>query len=199
MGEGFVNRKTYVDLVKVFAILGVIYNHIPGAFCSFQNNSNLILNVIQIFLSILCKAGVPLFLMCSGALLLEKQRSVSSLMKRIIKYIAILIGFTLLYYLMLCIVENSTFDLRWILPYMYSNRTFGYSGAYWFLYAYIGFLVISPMLCAIVNHLSDELLLYFNLLLFLFTSRYLCLKGYFRWGRWRLIYPYFTVNFAFIR
>ena len=55
---------------------------------------------VSFFLSLVCKAAVPLFYMVSGALLLGKNESFGELArKRILRIVAVIVIFSLLYYL----------------------------------------------------------------------------------------------------
>ena len=83
-------RKYYLELLRVIAILLVMYNHSP-AFMSFQNQSGVEYG-ISVFLSMLCKAAAPVFFMISGALLLGKDESIGTVFrKRVLKIFLALI------------------------------------------------------------------------------------------------------------
>lgn len=74
-------RKDYLELLRVIAIFLVMYNHSP-AFMSFQNQSGVEYGV-SVFLSMLCKAAVPMFFMISGTLLLGKMRALARFLKSV--------------------------------------------------------------------------------------------------------------------
>ena len=155
-------RKYYIDIIKAFAIFMVIYNHTgDSGFLAYQQEGPMFVQMVQMIPSIVCKAAVPLFYMCTGALLLGKEESLKELWKnRILKYILILVGFSLVYYVFLSLRNQTPMDFLWILRTIYATTTFSYSGAYWFLYSYIGFLTMLPFLRNIAKGLNREQVLY---------------------------------------
>ena len=94
-------RKIHIDFIKILAILLVIFIHTGNeGFLAYQKQSNLFIQIFQLFLTSFCKIAVPLYFMCSGALLLGKEESIQKLWKkRVLKYIIITIVFTLFYYI----------------------------------------------------------------------------------------------------
>lgn len=156
------NRKCHIDMIKIFAVFMVIFNHSGEmGFLAYQSSVNVLEQIFQMIPAIACKTAVPLFYMCSGALLLSKEESLEKLWKkRVIKYILITIVFSILYYVFLSLRNHTPMNFGWILKTIYGTTTFSYSGAYWFLYSYIGFLIMLPLLRAIARSLNKELILY---------------------------------------
>lgn len=156
------NRKYHIDMIKIFAIFMVVFNHSGDmGFLAYQSSTNVLVQICQMIPAIVCKTAVPLFYMCTGALLLGKDESLKQLWKkRVVKYIFIMIGFTVLYYIFLSLRNQTPMDLGWILKTIYGSTTFSYSGAYWFLYSYVGFLIMLPLLRIIAKSLNKELVLY---------------------------------------
>ena len=155
-------RKYYIDMIKIVATFMVIFNHSgDSGFLAYQGSTNVFVQIFQMVPSILCKTAVPLFYMCSGALLLGKEESLKRLWKkRVLRYIGIILGFSIAYYIYLSLRNHTPMDFGWILKTIYGTTTFSYSGAYWFLYSYVGFLVMLPLLRAIARNLNKELILY---------------------------------------
>lgn len=155
-------RKYHIDLIKIFAIFMVIYNHTgDSGFLAYQQEGSVLVQMLQMIPSIVCKTAVPLFYMCTGALLLAKEEHIHNLLKkRVLKYILVLIGFTLAYYIFLSVKNQTPINLVWIFKTMYGTTTFSYSGAYWFLYSYIGFLIMLPFLRNIAKNLDKEQMIY---------------------------------------
>ncbi len=66
------SRAKDIDLIKAIAIICVVFIHVGGIFYAFPVNSfewN-----VTLFYGSIVRAGVPLFLMCSGALLLNPEK-----------------------------------------------------------------------------------------------------------------------------
>lgn len=156
-------RKTHIDIIKIIACIFVVFNHtMAEGFLSYQAESTFsFVQIVKCTVSSVCKLAVPLFFMCSGILLLGKNESPARLwVKRVLKYILITIGFTLLYYVYISRINGSPMSLNWILNYMYSNVDFSYSGSYWFLYSYIAFLILLPVFRIIAQNITKQIITY---------------------------------------
>ena len=86
-------RILYLDIIKVLALFFVIFNHCDDILIS----SYMHIRIIHNSLFYLSKSAVPLFLMVSGALLIDKNDSISKLLKRIIRVLIPLIIITIIW------------------------------------------------------------------------------------------------------
>lgn len=157
-------RKTYLDIIKIVAIILVIFNHTQAeGFLAYQSQENMLFQALELLITCFSKVAVPLFFMCSGATLLGREESLKDIWKhRVLRMVLALAIFTFAYYVFLSVRDHSPIDLLWIFITCYSSTTFSFCGAYWFLYAYIGFLIMLPLLRLIAKGLNKEL---FNYLL----------------------------------
>ena len=73
-------KKYYLEAVRITAVLLVMYNH-SAPFMSFATQHG-VQYAVSFFLSLVCKAAVPLFYMVSGALLLGKMKALGNLRGR---------------------------------------------------------------------------------------------------------------------
>lgn len=133
------NRKCYIDLLKVIAILMVLYNHRGGYYWGPNVGSPItVFTITKLALAMLCKAGAPLFFIASGILLLGKDESFVYILKYRVSRICIAM-------LVLSIVN------------MYKDVSFyGFYKCFfvdlnWYLYAYILFLLMLPFLRNLVK------------------------------------------------
>ncbi len=147
-------RKFFLDLIRIFAILGVIYNHstawelyqVPGT----------IHESFGYALTCLARIAVPLFFMVSGVTLLEKEESIKILYrKRVSRMVLCTVLISIAYYLWALIRK----EIELISPLLFAKETI--AGPYiiplWFLYAYIGFLMILPALRLIAKNMTAEI------------------------------------------
>lgn len=149
-------RKYYLEALRVIAILLVMYNHSP-AFMSFQDQTKAEYGV-SLFLSMICKAAVPIFFMISGTLLLGKDESLGTIFKkRIVKIFLVLVLFSFLYFIKLVLKGEISFSVFAFFNIILQQPIFL---PYWYLYSYIAFLVILPLLRPIAKHMTKELTLY---------------------------------------
>lgn len=156
-------RKTYLDLLRIIAILLVLFNHMPGCieyYC--HSGYKYVLYVIP---SILTRINVPLFWMISGALLLRKTEKISYVFYHRVSRIALAIFLSggILY-----ILENlNAYSLTDFIQKILTN---GIEESYWFLYTYLGVLLLLPYLQAIAQKFSQKDFIYFFILHVVFCS-----------------------------
>lgn len=72
------NRIVYLDIIKILAIILVIFNHTHW----YIRNDSFFVGTVHYFLFCLCKVAVPLFIMVSGALLLERKNSYNDIFRK---------------------------------------------------------------------------------------------------------------------
>ncbi len=155
MPQGNSKKKIlYLEVVRIFALFCIMFNHTgPRGDCSFAYTDSRINFFLSLVCAILCKVGVPLFWMISGALLLGRQEPFQTVYKRRIPRIAgALVLFSLIRYLYECFwIHSYSFSVRGFLRMLVTNTLFT---PYWFLYAYLGVLFILPFVRKMVQHLT---------------------------------------------
>ena len=99
------NKRISIEILRIIAICMVIFNHTgENGFEMFRTAYGTPLWYLVILLDIISKAGVPLFFMISGVLLLDKEETLKELfIKRILRYGVIIILFSFIYYVRLYI------------------------------------------------------------------------------------------------
>lgn len=155
------NRKLHLELLRFISILFVIFNHTGlHGYLYFTTVPGSALYPLFFFLSMLCKLAVPLFWMVSGALLIDRTETLRELyLHRVLRMALVLLLFSFLYYL------NSArfnpgfrFSPVYFLTQVYSTK---YAPAFWFLYAYLGMLIILPLIRAMAKNLTNREFMYF--------------------------------------
>lgn len=96
-------RKTYLDLMRIIAILCVIYNHTgERGYNLYVFNDSGVKHVFYVGIAAFVAVAVPIFFMISGALLLPKEESLSDLFRRrICRIITVIVLFSILQYFIL--------------------------------------------------------------------------------------------------
>lgn len=183
-------HKYHYDLMRILAIFFVIWNHtaLTGFAHYTDQHPGSLRYWVFLVLSIFCTFAVPLFFMISGALVLPKATARDVWTKRIPKMALILVGFSLAYHVLAAmqgdITKYATLDtgLSQAMDDLPGGSTIAdaqellnvpgaglfvtvlYSGAwnfsFWFLYAYIAFLISAPLLRTFAEHLSNRQYLY---------------------------------------
>ena len=119
-------RSGYIDALRIAAIVCVLFNH--------QSIYYEVNDPVLCAFSILTKIGPPMFFMISGALLLGKEESFAHILKHRISRILIVM------------LARSVLVLLLMPQYRSHPLQVFISGNIWFLYAYLGFLLMLPFL-----------------------------------------------------
>ncbi len=153
------NPKTYLDVIKLLAILLVVFNH------SGNTGYKMYLDVeagparmMMLTFSALVKIAVPLFFMASGALLLGREEPWKKVFfGRAAKFAAILAAATFFFYAD-GLEPGQPIRLGEYFIHLYRGDL---TGHLWFLYSYLCFLIMLPFLRKLAGtmQLRDFLLL----------------------------------------
>lgn len=96
-GQADAGRTVYFDILRVIAFAMVVVNHTAGKVFKPISPSPTWFASLALFMA--SKPAVPIFLMISGALLLPKQDSYKKTARRCGRIAAVLLIFSLFYYL----------------------------------------------------------------------------------------------------
>lgn len=145
-------KKIHIELLRVLAIIFVIFNHLDCYYVYFTNTDNFFTYWFSLIGSIVCRINVPLFFLISGALLLNKEESIEENLKRIQHFAKVLLIFSLIQY-----IFDGIRGKGQLLPKDFIVRLFSgdISETYWFLYTYIGILFIIPIIRKLIGSIND--------------------------------------------
>lgn len=151
------NKRAYFECMRILACGLVIFNHV-GGYGLYMISSGW-KQIFYMCLTMITRINVPIFFMISGALLLSKKDSVQNVWKkRIPKIVEVLLlfdGIILIVYKLLAIRNHNEYEIsieKYIMGFL-KNELDG-TGAYWYMYAYVGFLVMLPFLQRVAKELS---------------------------------------------
>ena len=140
---GHSERNISFDLIRILAIFLVMYNH-RETYIFYHHVPHMGLRyILSMCGAAFCKCGPPLFFMVSGALILHKKESFRRIFRH--RILRILIVMVILSILIVALIPDSDSFLK----------TF-FSGLNWYLYAYIGYLLMLPFLRILVNHMTRK-------------------------------------------
>lgn len=160
----------HIELLRCIACFFVIFNHTAYAIRNIAPNDLTKSRIITLLFYFLCKAAVPIFLLITGANLLNKKDSPQKIVKRIAKILLLIFIGSLPY----CLIgETNLFSFE------YWNGLYhgDYNAAIWYLYLYIGILLMLPILQSI--HLTGKQHLYLLALYLLGPGLFPLLNVYF--------------------
>ena len=143
----------HLDILRVFAIYLVVFNHTgERGYMLFTGEMESFWYFPHMMFSVFCKVAVPIFFMISGALLLPKHESLKQLLlKRVLRMITVLIFISIPYYFWLHRVPGN--GISAFFTFIYENNA---TSALWYLYSYIGFLLILPFLRSLVKNIKQN-------------------------------------------
>lgn len=169
VGRSNNGKRISLELIRIIAIALVIFNH-TGAygFEIFMKTDSFLLRGLSVFLDLFCKAGVPLFFMISGATLLSKDEEIKDIfVKRVLKIGVVLLVFSFIYYLRLYLQHPEYgFSIGYFIKYIYAHPIVT---PFWFLYLYIGFLLMLPFIRAIARNIDEKTYKYLIVLTVVFS------------------------------
>lgn len=152
---GNADRRLYLDFVKILAILFVVFNHTNmRGFLLFAQNRESVLYPFYLCNAVVTKIAVPLFFMCSGALLLGKQESYRTVLrKRFLRFFTILIVCSILMYFYDRMRSGKT-----LLASEFAEKLWigGVSGPYWYLYRFLAYILMLPLMRKIANGITKS-------------------------------------------
>ncbi len=145
LAESRPRKKIYLEWLRIIAMLLVIYNHSGlRGFNLYTVTDKASSFWLSITMHSICKTAVPIFLMISGVTLLGKEESYKALFqKRILKYIFVIFLFgTLQYFRYFRTGKVALTFSAWFT----SVFTYPVLDIYWFLFTYLSFLLLLPIL-----------------------------------------------------
>lgn len=111
------------------------------------------------------KIAVPIFLMISGFTLLSKTDDIKKTFSRVLRIGLSLVVFSFVYEVYRYVSgQQDSLSIKRFLLFIYEQHT---TTAFWYLYAYLGLLVMLPFLQKLAHAMSkQDFLLYFAIMLF---------------------------------
>lgn len=146
------HRIASYDVMRIIAILLVLYNHLPGYRVGYLSPAGPLDG--SLLACVLTRIGVPLFAMVSGALLLGRNETYGELWRRrISRMLMVVVVFEGLLYVEFHLTRPYPISLGDFLTGMLGGTLRGMT-SYWFLYAYLGFLLMLPFLRRVAQALT---------------------------------------------
>lgn len=156
------NRRVHIELLRVFAIFFVVLNHTPAYAMPFHTGDCSAVTFVMLVISAFIKVAVPIFFMITGALLIPKEESITTLLrKRVLRFcilILLFIGLQYGYYQTVKADDDPLIGVTVFLRDLYCGGTTHsyvlHAAAVWFLYAYLGLLLVMPFLRLLAQRIT---------------------------------------------
>lgn len=155
-------RNITLDIARVLAVLAVVMIHTSASFVTSYGQETVEFSVGNVFDSV-ARVGVPLFIMISGALMLDENRTVTvgSILRKNVKGVLLLLAFwTIVYAVVYKIVipmrDGTAISVRAFLEAVLLGHFH-----MWYLYMIVGLYLATPFLRAFVKKDNQQLVLLF--------------------------------------
>lgn len=148
-------RIVYLEVCRIIAVFCIMYQHTGGRGAeAWKYTESTLVYVTSMISKIISNIGVPLFWMVSGALLLSKKESWKKVYgKRIPRFASVLLLFSVIRYSYMCVVNSSDGHVGEFVWRFYTQNIFL---PYWFLYEYLGILLVLPFLRKMLQGLTEQ-------------------------------------------
>ena len=163
-------KRIDIEIMRILAAFCVIFNHTDRGYLLFScYDSNSLQFWVYLFISASCEFAVPLFFMIAGSLMLNRETGAYGvyLKRKVLRMLLVLVTWSAVYYAVQISGNLSEMSLTVFLRTLYAER---WAGPFWYLYAYLAFLLTVPVLQRIAKALSDREYLYLFGLVFLFSA-----------------------------
>ncbi|MBQ4066769.1 MAG: acyltransferase family protein, partial [Clostridia bacterium] len=171
-------RVLYFDALKILASFFIILIHVTAE--KYYAGPRDLSWYINWGYNAISRWAVPVFCMVTGALLLPRENKVSTVIKKYILHIGLLLFFWGMYY---WIIPTRSFTLSGLWNAFVSLLSGNAYSHLWYLYMLIGFYIALPMLSIITVNATKRTIEYF-LLVLLFAG---------------FVLPYLSTYFSFIK
>lgn len=163
-------RIYYLDFLRSFAIMVLLLHSISGYMMhsEYYSTTSWYINLV---LNAFARAGVPLFLMISGALILssDSTKNIAKFYKKSLLHIAVpLVFWNIAYYVFKCASGwYGEFNIRLLIDQFLNCGT---EYHLWYLYTIIGIYLIAPFLKMLTDCLNNKQLIWLLFLMLFGTT-----------------------------
>lgn len=142
-----------MDFLRIAACFWVVFNHQPG-YLAYQSSTHALSTFGYMFFTMVTRINVPIFFMLTGALLLPKETTYKELFsERILRMASVLVIFSFTFYI---VTNKSNLGGISLLDFLRKLIAGDHQSAYWYLYAYLGFLLTLPFMQRIAHRFTRE-------------------------------------------
>lgn len=160
-------RFIYLDFIKVLAIYFVCFFHYNNFNMNFLSNPSM-LTYLSYFINGIASAGVPLFFMVNGALLLNRNYNLEKHIKKTITITVLTIVWAIITLLILSQINGSSYSIFGFFKALW-NLELGTVSHLWFLQALVCIYILYPLIKEVYDIEDKKVLNYILVITFIFT------------------------------
>ena len=140
-------RYYWADILKILACFLVIINHTGGYLLQYSGYDNLGIIIFYIINFAICKIAVPIFIMVSGFLLLQRENKYLDIVKRIFRILV-----PLLFLSMVVFFKKNGIGLYQLKDFIISFLKEPIIVPFWYLYMLIGLYLVTPFIQKMIKN-----------------------------------------------
>ena len=144
-------REYSFDVMRTIAMILVIIIHVTNVYCRSYGSISDSSFAISLFFDTLARISVPLFFMISGALLLDRKFDKKKYIKRLLRFILVIIVWDIIYLLWEYYYLNIKYDKLYLL---FFNP---YRKHLWFLYSILELYFLQPIIKIILDKSNKKI------------------------------------------
>lgn len=138
-------REYAFDILRVISMIMVIIIHIANVYCRSFGMISTKSYLISLIFNTICRVSVPIFFMISGSLLLDRSFNKEKYLKRVLKYVILIVVWDIIY----LVWEYFYLGIKYDKLYMLVIDP--YRAHLWFLYTILVLYAIQPLLKLIMD------------------------------------------------
>lgn len=179
-------KKIYLEVLRIIAMFFVVFVHTgtDGAE-HYQVASSGIIYILWLAASVVAQICVPIFFLISGAVLLQKQESFKTVyLHRVLPTFLVILIFGFVQYCYFYFLNPEIgFSISVYFKMVYSTNVIT---QYWYIYTYLGFLMVLPFIRMLANDMTEHHFWYL-------FSLYVMFEGFlpiieYLWGNTRTVF-----------
>ena len=175
-----VKKREYTfDVLRVIAMIMVIIVHVSNLYSRYYgliSNSSYLFSLI---FNTISRISVPIFFMISGALLLDRDFNKDKYLKRIFRFLQVIVVWDIIYLIWEYFFFGTTYSKLYTLIFE------PFRSHLWFLYTIILLYIIQPLLKILLDKLNSK----YKIFLFI---------AWFLLGTFSMFYPFITEHYTTI-
>ena len=138
-------REYAFDILRVISMIMVIIIHIANVYCRSFGMISTKSYLISLIFNTICRVSVPIFFMIRGSLLLDRSFNKEKYLKRVLKYVILIVVWDIIYLVWEYFYLGVTYDKLYMLIFD------PYRAHLWFLYTILVLYAIQPLLKLIMD------------------------------------------------
>lgn len=156
-------KKHYIDILRTIAIYLLVLAHSGIVMEYYTNDSRHWVRLLCMFEESFARCGPDLFFVISGGLLLAREESLGELYgKRVFRHLLVIVIFSFISYVYeLYMILGLSFREIWLRHYLLTMYSSLHYEPYWFMYSYLAYLVMLPLLRRMAQGMGRGDFLYF--------------------------------------